>query len=195
MDWLPGAGIERAAQREAPERRRVFEAFLDLTLKELFELGIMQTDPNFANFLYAGTSEPLGLIDFGATRVIGETVSDRYRTVLGAGLDGDDAALGAALVELGVMAEETPAPLYEAMLDISALGFAPLRAGGAFDFADRDFTAQMRSRILKLREAGFNHTPPPELLFIQRKLAGVYLLGARLDVLIDLAARLRAAAA
>ena len=192
MDWLPGGGVERAAEEDEAERRRVFEAFLDLTLKELFELGVMQTDPNFANFLYAGPETPLGLIDFGATRSVDPEVSARYRAVLNAGIQEDPKALGAALIGLGVMAQDTPAPLREAMVEIAAMGFAPLRAGEAFSFADRAFSAQMRTRILGLRQAGFNHAPPPELLFIQRKLAGVYLLGARLEVSMDLGARLKA---
>ncbi len=195
MDWLPGGGIEKAAGQDAPERHRVFDAFLDLTLKELFELGVMQTDPNFANFLYAGPGAPLGLIDFGAVRSISADVSEHYRAVLRAGMEGETAALGEALIGLGVMANDTPAHLRDAMIEISMLGFAPFRSGGEFNFADREFTARMPGRILHLREAGFNHAPPPALVFIQRKLAGVYLLGARLGVSIDLASRLRRAMA
>ena len=195
MDWLPGGGIERAAEQDAAERARVYEAFLDLTLKELFELGVMQTDPNFANFLYDGPGKPLGLIDFGATRPVAPDISARYRAVFAAGLTGDAAALGEALIGLGVMAEDTPKPLQDAMVEISDLSFEAIRSGGAFSFADRSFTTQIRERAMTLRKNGFNHAPPPDLLFIQRKLAGAYLLGARLDVKMDLRRRLERALA
>jgi predicted unusual protein kinase regulating ubiquinone biosynthesis (AarF/ABC1/UbiB family) len=192
LDWIEGGGIERAADQPLAERERVFRAFLDLTLAELFQLGLMQTDPNFANFLYAGPDRPLGLIDFGAVRDIPAPVSEGYRTVLSAALDGARDDLDAALEGLGVLAPEMDAALRASVLDLTEQSFAPLRRGGAFDFTDRSMTADIREDALQMRSRDLSHTPPPALIFIQRKLAGVYLLGARLDLKVDLTKPLRA---
>ena len=37
-------------------------------MRELFEFRFMQTDPNFANFLYDAPTGKLTLIDFGAAK-------------------------------------------------------------------------------------------------------------------------------
>jgi predicted unusual protein kinase regulating ubiquinone biosynthesis (AarF/ABC1/UbiB family) len=174
------------------ERERVFRAFFDLTLAELFHLGLMQTDPNFANFLYAGPGQPLGLIDFGAVRDIPIEVSKGYRTVLGAALDGTRADLDAALEGLGVLADSMDAQLRASILDLTEQSFAPLREGGLIDFTDRSMAAGIRDDALQMRSRDLSHTPPPALIFIQRKLAGVYLLGARLGLKVDLTNPLRA---
>ena len=89
MDWLNGRGIESVADQPQAERERVFDALLDLTLDELFDLGVMQTDPNFANFLYAGPDRPIGLIDFGAVQAVPHEISLQYRAVLQASLHGE----------------------------------------------------------------------------------------------------------
>ncbi len=192
MDWIEGGGIERAAEEPLAERERVFSAFLDLTLKELFELGLMQTDPNFANFLYAGPTAPIGLIDFGAMREIPTDITAAYRKVMAASLDGTRQDLASALLELGVLDEASDATFRDSVIDMTEQSLAPLHSGELFDFTDRSVTASVRDDALQLRTKDLTHTPPPSLIFIQRKLAGVYLLGARLGLKYDLVSALRA---
>ncbi len=191
MDWIEGGGIERAADQPLEERERVFHAFLDLTLAELFDLGLMQTDPNFANFLYAGPDSPIGLIDFGAVRDIPPEISQAYRTVLAASLDGSRDDLEAALVGLGVIDPKADADFRAQVIALTEQSLAPLKTGEPFDFTDRSVTASVRDDAMTLRTRDLTHTPPPELIFIQRKLAGVYLLGARLGLKTDINTALR----
>ncbi len=186
MSWLEGRAIEAAADQSSAERERVFDALLDLTLDELFTLGVMQTDPNFANFLYSGSNQPIGLIDFGAVHSVPAEISERYRTVLAAVLHGDRSDLRSALIGLGVMADTTPADHGDALIDMTQRSMAAIRAGEAFDFTDTALMQDIRAAGDDLRKAGFNHAPPPELIFIQRKLGGLYLLGAKLGVRKDL---------
>ena len=40
-----------------------------LTFKELFEMGIMQSDPNPSNYTYNHEKDQLNLFDFGATHI------------------------------------------------------------------------------------------------------------------------------
>lgn len=41
---------------------------IEICFRELFEWGLMQTDPNPANYLYDTETGVLNLIDFGAGR-------------------------------------------------------------------------------------------------------------------------------
>lgn len=182
MSWLEGRSIETAADQPQVERERVFDALTDLTLAELFDLGLMQTDPNFANFLYAGPDAPIGLIDFGAVQTVPPEISSRYRAVLTAALEGDRADLTHALQGLGVVGESTRPDHAGAVTDMAERSLAAIRAGEPFDFTDTGLPADMQAAGERLRKSGFNHAPPPELIFIQRKLGGLYLLGARLGL-------------
>jgi hypothetical protein len=54
-----------------------------LTIRELFELRFMQTDPSFANYLYCGESDVVHLVDFGAARGFAEGFVREFVTNLG----------------------------------------------------------------------------------------------------------------
>ncbi|MEQ8405882.1 MAG: AarF/ABC1/UbiB kinase family protein [Oceanicaulis sp.] len=184
LEFLPGAGIETAAGQDRAERERVFAALLHLTLRELFEMGLMQTDPNFANFLYDGPRAAIGLIDFGAVQDISPPLRELCRAVLRAGLSGDDAAMADALEPLGVLTSRTAPHHRQGVLDLADALFARVRAG-AFDFTDTRLLTRLREGGLALQKDGFAPAPPPELMFVQRKFAGLYLLGAKLGVTMD----------
>lgn len=67
-ELAPGVPIDKVADMPQEERDRVGTSLLRLILRELFEFRFMQTDPNFANFLYDQPSGRLTLIDFGAAK-------------------------------------------------------------------------------------------------------------------------------
>ncbi len=70
MDFMASVTIEKLADVPAIERKSATEALLDLLLKELFDFGLMQTDPNFANYRWQPDTGRIVLLDFGATRYI-----------------------------------------------------------------------------------------------------------------------------
>lgn len=68
MSFVGGMPIE--SMTEAPRKRcDCIVRLLDKPVAlELFEFGLMQTDPNFANYRYDPVTRQLILLDFGATR-------------------------------------------------------------------------------------------------------------------------------
>ena len=50
--FAAGVAIDKAAELPQEERDYIGTELLRITLRELFEFRFMQTDPNFANFLY-----------------------------------------------------------------------------------------------------------------------------------------------
>ena len=52
MTYIAAVPIETLENAEKDERDRVTAQIFDLVLDELFRFGLMQTDPNFANYRY-----------------------------------------------------------------------------------------------------------------------------------------------
>jgi aarF domain-containing kinase len=67
-DFVEGDVIDRIDVEALPQEERDFvgRALLKLCMNEVFVHRFMQTDPNFANFLYQPGSFKLNLIDMGA---------------------------------------------------------------------------------------------------------------------------------
>ncbi len=180
MTFLPGEPIENASRLPQERRDLIMERLIDLTLRELFVFKVMQTDPNFANYRLAPSEDAIVLLDFGATREIGGEVSDLYRGLLRAGLRGDADAVEAAAVGLGLIDDTIRADHRARVLRLMALVFDALRAP-QFDFADTTLSREMQRAGEALARDGFvPPVVPMDVLYLQRKFGGMFLLGARL---------------
>lgn len=66
----------------------------------------MQTDPNWANFLYDGRNDKLQLIDFGASREYSKDFMDGWYRLLKAALEGDREVMRIESQKLGYLTGE-----------------------------------------------------------------------------------------
>ena len=195
MDFVPGVAVESLEDAPQATRDRIMTLLLGLLLRELFEFQVMQTDPNFANYRYDRAQDRLVLLDFGATRQFGPEVADRYRRLLVAGMAPDPAAVRAdtrdAMLDIGFFGPDTPEHHQTSIMAMFETGMVPLRMTGMFDFAATDLTKQIRDEGLAMAaDRNFWHLPPADTLFLQRKFAGLFLLGNRLKARIDMGALL-----
>lgn len=85
---------------------QIGENVLRLCLLELFEFRFMQTDPNWANFLYDTSASKLGLIDFGASREYTKEFMDGWYRLLTSALKGDRLAMKDESENLGYLTGE-----------------------------------------------------------------------------------------
>jgi predicted unusual protein kinase regulating ubiquinone biosynthesis (AarF/ABC1/UbiB family) len=187
MSFVEGRSIETVAEAAQDERNRVTALMLGLVLDELFAFGLMQTDPNFANYRYQPATGRIVLLDFGATRAVTRPTADAYRTLLGAGLAGDRDAVRAAALAAGFMSQAAVArhgAIVDRMIDVI---LAEAGKSGPFDFADRGFLAVVREQATVMAaDRAVWHIPPTDMLFVQRKISGTALLAARLRARVDL---------
>jgi predicted unusual protein kinase regulating ubiquinone biosynthesis (AarF/ABC1/UbiB family) len=192
MTYVPGVPIEQLLTRTQGERDRVAHALMDLVLSELFELGVMQSDPNLANYRYEPETGKIILLDFGAARDISPEIERFYRQMLSAGLSGDRALLRLALEDFGLIDEQMSAAHVQSVIHLFDMIIEPMLHNGPFDFGSNVLMRSIRDQGFELLNDRSNwRLPPAELFFIQRKLGGMYHLAARLRARIDIGALLR----
>ena len=192
MSYVDGIAIEEASHAPQPDRDRIAARLLRLMLDELFTYGLMQTDPNFANYRYDPETGKIILLDFGATRAIDPHLADQYRRLMTAGLDDDLETLKAIALEIGFLTEDTEDRFATRILRMMQLVFAALTENQQFDFTRTDLSDAMNREGRALAEDGF--VPPPlpmDVLYLQRKFGGMFLLCARLKAQVPLRAILQ----
>ena len=186
MTFLEGAPIEGLVSASQAVRDTVAGALIVLVVRELFEFGVMQTDPNFANYRYQAATGHLVLLDFGATRPVAPSTVAAYRAMLRAGLAGDRDALREAALAAGIVGEATVAFQQAGIDEMIDIIIAEMTRPGAFDFGDRRFVAVLRDRGMDVAaDQRAWHVPPADILFTQRKISGTALLAARLKARVD----------
>jgi len=186
MDFVSGIPIEDTVSQPQAERNRIGTALITLTLDEMFRFGVMQTDPNFANYRYQPETGKIVLLDFGATRNIDPLIIEQYRRLLRAGWTDDAETQLAAARDIGFFDQNTAPAHRDQLQAMLKLIFATLREDRSIDFANQPVAKQLQTAGLDLINDGF--VPPPlpiDALLLQRKLAGVFLICARLGAMVD----------
>ena len=186
MDFIEAAPLEVLATLPQSRRNAVGALFEQLLFRELFEFRIMQTDPNFANYLYQAHSGRLVLLDFGATRHFSAEFVANYARISRAVIDGDRVAIAREAVCIGYAAADDSPARIEAAVDMCLLLCEPLRHVGRYDFGASNLPARVRQLGFELAiRQRLLQSPPPETMFLHRKLVGSFLLLARLGVQVD----------
>ena len=181
MSFEEGRPIEELATAPQTQRDAAMTALLTLVLRELFEFGAMQTDPNFANYRWRPDTGALVLLDFGAARDVPDETVASYRRLIEAGLARDLDRIRAIAIETGFIGEAAARAHRPAIDRIITAIDAAMHRPGPFDFGDRAFVPIVREEARGMIEDRATwHVPHVETLFVQRKVSGTALLAARL---------------
>jgi predicted unusual protein kinase regulating ubiquinone biosynthesis (AarF/ABC1/UbiB family) len=181
-----GVPIEdlRSVEHSAERRDRFGRALLQLALRELLELRYLQTDPNFANYVYQPKSERVALLDFGSVRRLSRRFIEAYARLMRASVEGRGGRIVRSATGLGLLGADASAELRGGFVELCHMAAEPLRHAGAYDFGVSDLPARVRSAS-RAAYAGRLPALPIEVLLLHRKLAGTFLLlqhiGARVD--------------
>jgi predicted unusual protein kinase regulating ubiquinone biosynthesis (AarF/ABC1/UbiB family) len=189
MSYVEGTPIEALVTAPQSERDHIAALMIDLVLRELFEFGVMQTDPNFANYRYDPQTRRIVLLDFGAARDLPKALQKQYRALLKKALAGDADGVFQAALDIGFFNAHTAKKHKVLIGEMLNMTLELLHADGPFDFGDNAFVGQMRDQGMAIAADRANwHIPPASTLFVQRKLGGVYLLASRLQAKVDVRA-------
>jgi predicted unusual protein kinase regulating ubiquinone biosynthesis (AarF/ABC1/UbiB family) len=186
MDYMEGEPLE-SVRSEPPATRNAVGTLLErLLFRELFEFRVMQTDPNFANYLYQREGQRVVLLDFGATRGFDREFVATYARITRAVIDGDRDLVAREAANIGYAAAGDAADRVQAAVDVIFLVCEPLRHKGPYDFPKSDLPARVRDLGYELMiRRGLVRAPPPETMFLHRKLVGSFLLLAKIGARVD----------
>ncbi|TVR47541.1 MAG: AarF/ABC1/UbiB kinase family protein [Rhodobacteraceae bacterium] len=186
MEYVDSAPIDTLAEAPQAQRDDLMGQLITLTLRELFDFGQMQTDPNFANYRLAPDGR-IVLLDFGATRDIGAEIAGRYRELLRALLAEDRDVVAARMQALGYFSGVMPEERRALIVALAMQASAPLRMDAAYDFGRSTLITDLAQAGRALGERrDFWHVPPSDLLFLHRKIGGMFLLAQRLGARVAL---------
>ncbi|MGI2920312.1 ABC1 kinase family protein [Vibrio diabolicus] len=187
MEFIDGVPIEHIEHYDQSTRDFVMHSLLELLFRELFEFKMVQTDPNFANYLYIESTRQIGLLDFGATREYSERFSAGYRQAFASVMNNDEQCLNDALEQIGFFSQTILPDQRQAILDLVKMACEPMLVDEPYDFKASGLAQKLREAgtILSM-EQEYWHTPPANALFLHRKIGGMYLLAARIGAKVNI---------
>jgi aarF domain-containing kinase len=166
-------------------RKNIADLMLKLYLEELFVAGLVQTDPNPGNFIITPTNQ-IALLDFGATKVYSQEFVSAYKQVIIHSYHQNQEKMLEEAIKLKLIdpreTDETK-HLFVEMMDFLV---TPFRQQAPFDFSDKVFFERSRNMALQLAQKSQYTSPPKELVFLHRKLGGIFSFLKKLDVKIKL---------
>ncbi|XP_055450825.1 atypical kinase COQ8B, mitochondrial isoform X1 [Psammomys obesus] len=179
MELAGGIPLDQCQGLNQDIRNQICLQLLRLCLQELFEFRFMQTDPNWANFLYDASSHQVTLLDFGASRAFGTEFTDHYIEVVKAAADGDRDRVLQKSQDLKFLTGFETKAFSDAHVEAVMILGEPFAASGPYDFGARGTARRIQGLIPVLLRHRLR-PPPEETYALHRKLAGAFLACARL---------------
>lgn len=197
MDYVTGDKVNSPTLKTLPQRQRnaLAKAVLDLFFKEIFQWHLMQTDPNFGNFLVTfDKNEPrLTLLDFGAVREFDPELMKTFCFTIAAAIEQNLEKTIDGLHKLRFIRQSQQQESKEKFARFCFLLVEPFNAqkGCAPDYVFNtkgEYCWGKSNLVRRAAKYAANAaiskdfvTPPPEFALITRKLSGVFSTLAALD--------------
>ena len=174
-------------------RSELGKAALELFLRELFEWGEMQTDPNFGNYRVRladdeGRPDRLVLLDFGAVQAYSEQFLRPVRDMIQASYERDLDRVVRGAVALRFTRGDWPIEVQRRFGEICMGVLEPLSRAdspkpdfalnerGAYRWRHSDLPNRIARQATRSAVSRYFRIPPREFVFLNRKLVGVYTL-------------------
>ena len=166
-------------------REKMGKLILDLYIQEFCHWGLVQTDPNPGNFLVRVETNELVLLDFGAVKEYSLEFRRQYAHLVMAIFHRDREKMMNVSYEMNLLSAKESQSAQDAYAALVFESMRPLLQD-RFEFKDDTYMQKMRELSQTLiKELKFS-PPPKDLIFLHRKLGGIYQMLRQLEVSIDL---------
>uniref|UniRef100_A0A0K2UA31 Chaperone activity of bc1 complexlike, mitochondriallike [Nasonia vitripennis] n=1 Tax=Lepeophtheirus salmonis TaxID=72036 RepID=A0A0K2UA31_LEPSM len=184
-ELLEGLTFDECVSLNQETRNYIVESVIKLVLHELFIYRYMQTDPNWANFLYNDKTKQLGLLDFGATQEYSASfVRDYFEIIDAAGRLNDRKRVLEYSRKIGFLTGYESNVMNEAHVDSVMILGECFRTPGIYDFGEQQITLRLQEKTVVMIKNRLC-APPNEIYSLHRKMSGIFLLAAKLNAKVD----------
>jgi len=151
--------------------------FLELYFEEFYRWKTVQTDPHIGNYrvrLNAEGNDQIILFDFGATRTYPDAFLVPYQKMLKGAYFKEENLFYTSAYEIGMLAPEDSVELKQRLLNMFYLINEPFLVD-SFDWKKSDLPQRVSALGLSMIRDFPLRAPPRELVFLDRKTAGVFI--------------------
>lgn len=187
IEYIKGLPVtdQRVSRLPKATRNALGRTMLSLFFAEVFDWGLMQTDPNFGNYLILPRGEGLALLDFGSVRQLSPGFRSGLKQVILGGYQGDHEKVCQGLEVLGCLqpdaseyARDTFARFVEHLLEPlmhpSQLPRELLNRQGEYQWHQSALMQRAGRRAAGSAASRHFDTPSGDFAVIARKLTGVF---------------------
>ncbi len=177
-------------------RSQLGEAYARLFLRELFEYKMMQTDPHFGNYKVrlSEQGDQIVLLDWGAVREFKDEFLEHYKDLILGAIHADAERVIRSGIGIGFLKPDDADKLKRCFVEIAYVAIEPwlpprdprvpahlVDGKGRYMWSRSDLPGRIATLATKYALSFKMRPPPREVLFLDRKIGGVFIVLKILD--------------
>ena len=188
-EYLDGLKSDHALVQNLSEARRnkLSENFIELYFKEIFDWNFVQTDPHLGNYkiqIDSMGSDRLVLLDFGATKKFSSVFMENYRKMIKGCIIEDTETFMAGARGLGFVIDSDTPEYVKTFQAFCYETVEPFKAPDNYNWKMTNLPKRVVKSAIQFKNFELR-SPPRDILFLDRKTAGVFtflsVLGANIN--------------
>jgi predicted unusual protein kinase regulating ubiquinone biosynthesis (AarF/ABC1/UbiB family) len=186
MEYIVGSPITDITAMSSAVIDDVCTRLMHLTYQELFIHKFMQSDPNFANYLYQSDTQKIVLLDFGACRDVSPHTSTHYLAMADAMQRQSTHDMRSALFTLGLVDDNMSESAIDTVLKTCLVASDCLQSDTGYNLKEQQLIKQIQDCSISLMtDKTAAASPLFDVALVNRKITGMILLANKLGATLD----------